>query len=412
MVHLHIDASNGIAGDMLFSALLDSGADLEAISRDLHKLPLEDFSLDTERVVRSGVSGLLLLIDTIASDQVKSHCTKHKHGPARCLPDIIKLFDNREIPDKISEKAIAVFTRLAAAESKIHSKPVEKIHFHEISGLDTIIDIVGCCLALWQLKVESISCSTISVGTGFVNCAHGKMPLPAPATAELLKDIPFRQINTGTEICTPTGAALAGELSDTFGICPSMEIKSIGYGAGNKEIKNQANIVRVFLGEIQKPENNSSRKDQVFQLTCAIDDLTGEKAAFAVEQIFKAGAIDAYLKPVIMKKNRPGLELTVLTDEKSKSKIIELIFTFTKTFGLREEIINRKILKREIRSTVIDNENIAVKIGFLDNKAIVFSAEYEDCRKAALKNNKDLDYYYNKAEFYFRDLFEKGLENE
>ncbi len=403
MKHLHIDATNGIAGDMLLSALVSAGASLDKIAEKLQSFITEEFKLESKTVLRCGISASLLIIEELADSQhTLHHGHHHHHGPVRCFPDIVKLLDNAKLNNSIKKNALRIFEIIAEAEGTVHNLPKDKVHFHEISGFDTIVDIVGCCLAIDELAIESISCSPISVGTGFVNCAHGKMALPAPATAEILKKITTVQLDTGTEICTPTGAALAKGLATDFGVCPPLAIDSIGYGAGNKELKNQANVVRAIIGSLISEEDKN--EDIVYQLTSVIDDISGEKIAFAIEQISKAGAIDVYLKSIIMKKNRPGFELTVLTKEKEKNDVELEIFACTKTFGFRVQRLNRKILERKIIEVEIEGKSIGVKVGFFNNKPIVFSAEYEECKALALDLGKDINSIYNEVEYKAREL--------
>ncbi|MBN1257896.1 MAG: nickel pincer cofactor biosynthesis protein LarC, partial [Planctomycetes bacterium] len=361
MRHLHIDASNGLAGDMLLSALLDLGLPVATLLEALSALKIALPEITASRVTRGSLAATYLEIGEDESHPHHGH-DPHHHGPARTLPDMLDILENSSLPEPVCKRAASVFRRLAEVEAAIHNQPVEGVHFHEVSGIDTIIDVIGVCALLDVWGVESVSASPVTVGTGSVECAHGRLPLPAPATAALLKGIPIRQEDTGCEMTTPTGAALVASLAQRFGAMPAMLVEAIGYGAGKRDLPGRSNTVRLFLGECHACQEGSER-DTVVQLTCNLDDLTGEAAGYVIERLLGAGALDAVVAPIIMKKGRPGLQLTVLCGTKNRSIITDIIFTETSTFGLRVQNIEREILQREIIEVEVAGIPVEVKVG-------------------------------------------------
>jgi len=293
-----------------------------------------------------------------------------------------------EVLDKVTtsastkDRAGRVFRLLAETEAGIHGADPQTVHFHEVSGVDTLVDVIGVCLALERLGVASVSCSPLPVGTGTVECAHGTLPLPAPATLAILTrfQIPFAQTEVPAELVTPTGAALLAVLAGGFGPCPPLAANAVGYGAGARELAGRPNVVRAVLGETA---SETADRDTVVELRTAIDDMTGEQIGYLLQQCLAAGALDAYATPATMKKSRPGVELTVLAPPAKAEAVKGCLFAQSTTFGVREAQVGREMLAREHVTVDVLGEQVRVKVGKRGGVPVTAQAEFEDCRKAA-----------------------------
>ncbi|MCZ2153354.1 MAG: nickel pincer cofactor biosynthesis protein LarC [Bryobacterales bacterium] len=358
----YLDAFSGISGDMIVGALVNAGANQEDLLAGLR-------SLDTgatyrlEPVKRKGIAATKFYVDGTDS---KSH---------RHLPQIVKMIEGAGLPAPVQANAVSVFRNLADAEAAVHGVAVEKVHFHEVGAIDSIADIVGACLGFHLLGVERISCSAINVGSGTVEADHGVMPVPTPATALLLRGIPVYSSGPATELCTPTGAAVAATLANEFGRIPAMSIETAGHGAGTKEFPEMANVLRVIIGESgQIPEASRIRV-----VESNLDDATPQVVAHAMERLFDEGALDVTIQPVSMKKNRPGVKLTVLCRPEDWTRLSRVIFAETTTFGVRAYEADRLVQQRHWEEVKTRFGTVRVKVAGGGS----FSPEYEDCRQVA-----------------------------
>lgn len=364
----YIDAFSGIAGDMLVGALADAGADREAISRALESFAI-GAAIGWERVHRRGVSALKF---RVASNEPP----KHRH-----LSGILKLIHAAELPEAVKAKAERVFRVLGEAESAIHGVSIEKVHFHEVGAVDSICDIVGACLALDLLGVEAIFCSPINVGSGTVNTEHGVLPVPAPATAALLRNKPIYSRGPALELTTPTGAAVVAALACDFGAMPPMRVEAIGYGAGDRDFAEHANVTRVMIGET----SGAAEATTVSVIEANIDDASPQLIAYAVERLFEAGALDAMVIPAQMKKGRPGVLIQAIAAPGKREELAAILFRETTTLGVRFYTAERRVQAREWVEVETPHGKVRVKAGEEG-----FAPEYEDARRLAAESGAPL----------------------
>ncbi len=357
----HFDAFSGMSGDMTVGALLDAGADFAGLTAALDSLGTgARFRL--EKVKRHGIAASKFSVDF---DEQK----KHRH-----LPYILQLIEASSIPAVAKTNAAKVFQRLGEAEAAAHGVPIDKVHFHEVGAVDSICDIAGACTALALLGIERVTCSALNTGSGTVETEHGELPIPAPATAKLLEGTPTYARGPRLELTTPTGAALAVTLASSFGPPPAMTLGRSGFGAGDKDFKEHANVLRVMLGEsATAPESLT-----VTVLEANLDDASPQILAYALDRLLTQGALDATLTPLIMKKGRPGVLLRVIARPEDQEALCAVIFAETSTLGLRLHTAERRVLAREI-------SQVATTVGPVRIKASEhgFAPEYEDCRKLA-----------------------------
>jgi uncharacterized protein (TIGR00299 family) protein len=327
---------------------------------------------------------------------------EHEH---RGLTEIINRINGSGLETKVCKRAIAVFSRLADVESKIHGVNIEEIHFHEVGAVDAMIDIVGVCKGIYDLGIEKVVVGPLRVGSGEVQCAHGKIPVPGPATSEIIKDIPCFSGEYSGEWTTPTGASLIKEWANTYGQMPLMTIQSVGMGAGDAN-PPFPNLLRIFIGNEEDKVDNKS--ETVYVIESEIDDMPGEYFTYINEILFKADIKDYYLTPIYMKKNRPGQLLTVIVDQDNVDSIVGILFKETSTFGIRVRETKRYCMDREITVVNVCNEQIRLKIGSWDKQIMKISPEFEDCKKAAIKLNKPIDKIYEMAKIEGKNLLDKG----
>jgi hypothetical protein len=365
----YFDAFSGISGDMTVGALLDAGADWRALETALASLNL-GADCRVEKTKRKGIAASKF---TVTHEEQK----KHRH-----LPHIEKIISAGEISAKARDNALAVFRRLGEAEAETHGVPIEKVHFHEVGAVDSICDIVGACVALDSLGLEEIYCSRINVGSGTVETEHGTLPVPAPATARLLKDRPIYSAGPQTELTTPTGAALVTTLAQGFGALPSVHMLAQGFGAGDKDFPMQANVLRVLVGE----KTRAAEATSVTILEANIDDSTPQVLGYAMERLFAEGALDVTLTPVFMKKNRPATLISVIAAPETAEELAGVLFAETSTLGLRMISAERRVLAREIAEVETSFGKIRVKY----NDRGGFTPEYEDCRRLAAEKGVPL----------------------
>ncbi len=369
MSTLWIDASAGAAGDMICAALLDAGGELEALTGALEPLPLGPWSLHTERVVRRGMAALHLVVEDP---------TPEVH-PHRAWADIRALIEGADLPERARSRALAVFTRLAKAEARVHGTEVEAVRFHEVGALDSILDILGACLLLEQLHVDRIVATPLPLGGGTVKTAHGLLPVPVPAVRELLEGWPAAQDGRQGELVTPTGAALITTLAEP-GPMPSMTPSSTGTGAGTRDPRDRANVLRVVLGEPAA----APLTDRVEVLEAQVDDMPGEWVPPCLDALLAAGALDAWATPVLMKKGRPGLLLGALAPPQLGDRVAEAMVRHATTFGVRRRTSSRTVLDRHSETVDTPFGPVRVKMGLWEDEVVQVAPEYEDCAAAAL----------------------------
>ena len=337
---------------------------------------LQGYTLHIEKVKKQGFAATRFRVDLDAQ-------TKQPH---RHLKHVVQIIHAADLPALVKERSIAIFTRLAEAEAKVHGSTIEKVHFHEVGAIDAIIDVVGAVTALDLLGVERVLCSAIPVGSGTVKCEHGVMPVPAPAVAEMLKGIPIATCDEVGEMTTPTAAAILTTLCTSFGPVPDMTIRSVGYGAGTRDGLTRPNVLRVLIGDAAHAPWET---DQVAVLETNVDDATPQVIGFCMERLLAAGALDVYSVPIQMKKHRPGVVLTVLCAPGDAAVLERIIFAETPTLGIRRRTENRSKLSRRVETVQTEYGPIRVKIGEGDGLLTV-TPEYEDCKAAALKHNVPL----------------------
>jgi hypothetical protein len=371
---LYFDCFAGASGDMILGALLALGFEAEKLIEQLKLLNIADFEIATKPVNRAGISSIQAVIKVPP---------EHAH---RHLRTIEKIINESQLTESVKKRAVAVFTRLAEAEAKIHGIDVQKVHFHEVGAMDAIIDVVGACVGFDMLGIERFVCSKIHVGSGFVNMAHGKFPVPPPAVAELLKNAPVYSADISGELITPTAAAIISTVCDKFGPMPSMKIEKIGYGAGTREYKDFPNVLRLMLGET---ENKSINLENLILLETNLDDESPQVLAFVQEKAMILGALDCWLTPIQMKKSRPAVKISILCGLGEKEKLLNLLFTETTTLGIRESEIKRHALPREMVKVQTRFGEIDVKIARFGDQTKV-APEYEQCREAAEKHGETL----------------------
>ncbi len=363
MAICYIDAFSGLAGDMLVGALADAGASRQAITAALSSLAA-GASISWDTVQRRGIAA------------TKFRVSVDEPQKPRHLTGILKMIHAAELPLRAKENSERVFQALAKAEAAAHGVNIEKVHFHEVGAVDSICDVVGACLALELLAVDKLYCSSINVGSGTVNTEHGVLPVPAPATARLLEGRPVYSRGPAMELTTPTGAAFVSALAESFGAMPAMTIRSSGYGAGDNDFREHANVVRVLVGDA----SGASEATTVEVIEANIDDSSPQVIAFAAEKLMEAGALDVTILPVQMKKGRPGVTLQVITHPQHREALAALIFRETSTLGLRFYAAERRVQPREFTSVATRYGIVRVKIG-----ADGFAPEYEDARRIAIE---------------------------
>jgi uncharacterized protein (TIGR00299 family) protein len=376
MKFVFFDCFSGAAGDMIVGALLDAGLSLDYLRSELEKLGLSGYSLSREKVVKNKISATKFNVELLEKQ------------PHRKPQDIIDIIAGSGLDDEAKKQSIAVFNRLAVAEGKVHGEPVEDIHFHEVGAVDAIIDICGAVIGLKHLGVEKIFSSPLSLGTGRIGTAHGVMPVPAPATAELVKNSPVRMTGIEAELTTPTGAAILTTLAD-FNVPETMEPKVIGYGAGSRDLRELPNLLRVMICETASVFD----QDMVKVLETNLDRTSPEILGGIFEELISAGALDVYITSTLMKKNRPGQLLTVLCKQENLDRLAKIMFRRGLTLGIRVKTVPRIKLHREETVVSTSGGDVSVKIARLDDKEILFP-EYDDMVKAMRKTDRSYDDIY------------------
>jgi pyridinium-3,5-bisthiocarboxylic acid mononucleotide nickel chelatase len=377
----YADCFSGVSGDMLLAALLHAGLDRELLLAELEKLHLPGLKIDISDKNIQGMSGLAVQVDS------------SRHQELRTLPTIRALLEESAVSPSTIARSMAVFTRLAEAEAKVHGLSANQVHFHEVGALDTLVDIVGVVFGLEHLGVNRLSCSPLPLGRGFVRCAHGLLPLPAPAVCELLSGIPTYGIELSQELVTPTGAALIATLAEGFGTLPPMRLSAVGYGCGSRELDNgQPNLLRLFLGD-----GATVGENQVVEIIeTNLDDWSPEGYPHLCELLFAAGALDVVLVPVQMKKGRPGFILQAMATPAQSAQVKEAILVHTSAIGLRFRREGRQTLPRKIILLATQWGEISAK-QVMTPRGVVVYPEYEQCRRIALEQGVPLAAVYDEV---------------
>jgi pyridinium-3,5-bisthiocarboxylic acid mononucleotide nickel chelatase len=376
---LHFDCFSGISGDMALGALIDAGADAGAVRAGLDSLGLP-IRLEVARVRKGG----------FAATQVFIHAPQQQEH--RFLPDVEEILGKGALTHVQRALALRIFRRLAEAESTVHGMPLERVHFHEVGALDSIADIAGVAIALDSLGIQHFTSRSAPTGCGTVKCAHGIMPIPTPATAELLKGAPLAPSTIKAELTTPTGAAILAATVKEWTETPVMTVQSIGHGAGMKDFLDQPNLLRVFVGEMAR--TNAGQADQVWVLETNLDDVPAEVIGYCFEQLFAAGALDVFSTPIQMKKNRPGVLLSVLAPATAVDALEAILFRETETFGVRRYVVQRNKLERESITVQTRWGPVKGKRGWRDGLPDVCTPEYEDCARVARQHDVPLRQVY------------------
>jgi uncharacterized protein (TIGR00299 family) protein len=363
------NCSAGIAGDMALASLIDAGADFDEVVAGLQGLPVAGWHIEIAKTTRAGLAATQLLVDVDpASDR-----TERNWGTIRAI-----IGEASGLPERARTRAPEVFARLAAAEGKLHGLAPEEVHFHEVGGLDAIVDVVGTCLALESLGVASVRSGPVALGAGTVRASHGLLPNPAPAVVELLAGAPVRGAAREEELTTPTGAALLAALAESFGPVPQMKIASSGYGAGSRDLDGMANVLQVVIGELDKTPEQVPLTHDLVVLEANVDDVTGEVLAHTVGALMRAGALDAWLVPVVAKKGRPAHIVSALAEPAAVARLATVLTQETGTLGFREHFVTRSALARQMLEVEVSGERVRVKAGPYQLKA-----EHDDCARAA-----------------------------
>lgn len=376
----YLDCASGISGDMTLGALIDAGADRQVIAAGIDSLGLP-CRLAIADVKKKGFRATHVTVE---------HEPQHAH---RHLHHIVDLIDKSQITATQKDLAKRIFQKLAEAEAKVHGSTIQKVHFHEVGAIDSIADIVGAAIGWDLLGVERIECSPIPTGRGTIEIAHGKCTIPAPATGELLKGIPLAPSEIECELTTPTGAAIVATLAHAFGPLPAMTVERIGYGAGTRDLVEQANLLRLFVGQ----QSTLASSDQVWVLETNLDDLSGELVGYTTGRLWEAGALDVYSTAIQMKKNRPGIKLTVLCQAADVEAVERVLFRETTTLGVRRWPASRHKLERKPHQVTTPLGVVAGKLGWIAGEAPKFSPEFESCSRLAAEKNVPLAEVYAAA---------------
>ncbi len=415
MKTLYLDIFSGISGDMFVGALIDLGADIRKLERELKKLKLDGYHLHVSRKQKSGIEGVKFdvhLADARAHEPGHHHNHEHAHGchhdDARNFSEIRKLVSRSKLSPWVKKKSLGVFQRIAVAEGKIHGLPADKVRFHEVGAVDSIVDIVGACIALEMLGKPRVLASLVIEGVGWVDCAHGRFPVPAPATLAILgaRGIGVTQCDEPHELVTPTGAALLAEFAESFAPMSGLVAEKVGFGLGTRENKTRPNVLRAVLGNESKVQNPKPKvrasgldweTDRVAVLETNLDDTTPEIIGWFMEKALSSGALDVFHTPVQMKKNRPGVLLTVLCVEADADKFSEMILRETSAFGVRRTIAERRKLKREFVTVKTSHGPVKMKLGKLGGKIVQAAPEFESCKQLAEQKRVPLRQIYEAA---------------
>jgi uncharacterized protein (TIGR00299 family) protein len=375
----YLDCFSGISGDMFMGALLDAGLPFETLEAALHTLPLEGYRLEMQREERGHLFGTRFLVSVDKDKQVE-----------RGIRDIKKIINAGDLSNSVKNKSIEVFEAIAVEEGKIHNRPQEEIHFHEVGAADSIIDIVGTFFGIEFLGIGFITASSLPLGSGFTETEHGTIPLPAPATVALLKGIPVYDSGLRHELVTPTGAALIKRLAGSFGVLPPMIVENVGYGVGGRNLPDRPNLLRILIGRDQTEDH----VETIVMLEANLDDTNPEWMGFIMDRLFEAGALDVVFYPGQMKKNRPGILVQVMAHPRQRDELMDILFRESTTLGVRFRYSQRKVLQRSIDEIDSPWGKILAKKVTRPDGTFFFQPEYEACKKIAEKNGLPIKEIY------------------
>ncbi len=374
---LYYDCFSGISGDMNLAAMIDLGLDKNHLQTELNKLKLSGYTIRFSKEQRNGITGTRVDVITDPSEN-QIH---------RNLSDIEKIIDTSDLNKQVKSLSKRIFQKLGKAEAHVHNKPISKIHFHEVGAIDSIIDIVGAAICYDYFQFDKIFASRVELGGGFIKASHGILPVPAPATVEILKNIPTKIGGANFETTTPTGAAILSTLVNDFTDKIEMVIHKTGYGVGHK-VTESPNLLRVYVGETDSVPNSDKQKEsEACMIECNIDDMNPEWYDFIMEKLFDQGVQDVFFTPLMMKKNRPAIKISVLCSPDQMNKVKELLFTETTTLGLRSYKVNKTALERKLSKLATDYGEVTIKSCYYQNKLLHSKPEYEDCKRIAKERN-------------------------
>jgi len=389
----HFDCFSGISGDMVLGALVDAGADLRQIEAELKKLKLPGWKISSERVQRRAIFAVHVKVET------------EEHHHHRGLPEILRMIDAAGLAPRAANRARKIFTRLGEAEARVHQIAVEQVHFHEVGAADSIIDIVGAAIGFELLDIAEFSCSALDVGAGQAKTAHGVLPVPAPAAAELLRGAPAFSSGIQGELVTPTGAAIATTLASRYAEMPEMTLRAIGYGAGSADNPEKPNVLRLLIGQKAVGEAGEYWDPPVTVIETNVDDMSPQIYGYFAERALAAGALDVFSVPAQMKKNRPGLLVTILCEPENAARLVDLVFRETTTIGVRTHEVRRKVLARDLIPVETPFGQVRMKVSRLNGSVLNAAPEYEDCQRIAAERGVPLKQVIAAAAFEFQKRF-------
>jgi len=422
---LYFDCFSGLAGDMTLGALIDLGIEVDELESALRTLPLDHWELDVKRRVQNGLMGTDVHVwvngekeepagttddgqgsaghghESIEASHLSTQHdpTNHHHAGHRHYHEIVKIIEGGQLPEPVVEQALKAFEILGEAEARVHGVPLSDVHFHEVGAVDSIIDIVGVAWCIWRLGVDHIECAPLPMGRGFIRCAHGRMPLPAPATLDILKGIPVIDAGLERELVTPTGAAFIKAWASRVGPLPAMTVRTVGWGHGDAVFPDRPNMLRLILGDID------TSAESVFMLEANIDDMTPELLGHLMERLLEVGALDAWFSPIHMKKNRPGCMVSALVDAHSLETVRAVILTESTSIGVRQYPVSRDTLTRRTVDVSLPWGMVRVKVAFQGSVVLNVAPEFEDCRSLAQRSGHPLKRIFQEAiAAYYRDL--------
>jgi uncharacterized protein (TIGR00299 family) protein len=393
MKTLYFDCFAGASGDMILGALIAAGVEPDSFKQQLSLLGVQGYSIEFEAVDRSGISATHARVQT---------AYEHAH---RHLADILKIIYDSALSDRVKDRAAKIFSRLAEAEARVHNEQIEHVHFHEVGALDAIIDVVGAAIGFELLEIERFVSSSLHVGSGTVEMEHGRYPVPPPAVAELLKGVPFYSTDIPGELVTPTGAAIITTVCTDYGPIPEMRLLQAGYGAGTRKYEKFPNALRVMIGDdqVSQPELDGPADERLLMIETNMDDISPQILGHVLERAFEVGALDCYFTSVQMKKNRPGVLLSMLCRPQDRTALEELIFSETTTLGIRGYKVDRRALQRKIVTVETQYGRIDVKVAHLNGHVVKAMPEFEQCRRAAREANVPLRVVEEAARDAFSD---------
>lgn len=402
----YLDVFAGISGDMTLGALVDAGVELEAVRAELAKIPMHGWRLEAEKTTRGGICGTRVHVREDGGDGGPGPGHGDHPGHGRPCRELVEMVEASSLEEPVRRQAVALLWRVAEAEAKVHGTTPQEVHFHELGGLDSIVDIVGAVVGFRLLGVEEIVCSPLPISHGFVESAHGRLPVPAPATVELLRGVPTFSLDVEGETVTPTGALIAVGLAGRFGWFPGMAIEAIGHGCGSKDFRGVPNVLRLVVGQRSGPMPGLERgqgtwaaliADRILLLETNLDDMNPELFPRVMQRAFEAGAADVWMSPVYMKKGRPGTQLSALAGPEQVEAVVAAILTESTTFGVRLSTWERRCLPREKRQVQTPFGSVSVKIGKIGDRVVTVAPEYEDCAAAAERVQVSVKEVYSAA---------------